>query len=83
MPYRMSKWKRPWGRKKPPEDKSYLCVFNDGGDGDDHLNVGFAYYDSDAKGKNKHLIIPEWLNSCGDESMRYWKELPELPKDVK
>ena len=74
------KWKRPWGIKKPPEKETYLCVFNDGGRGDDHLNVGVAVYDCDCE---RHFIYPEWLNSAGDEQMRYWKEMPDTPKEKK
>lgn len=74
----MGKWKRPWGKFKPPERKSYLCVFNDGGDGDNNMNVGVAIYDSIYK---THFIYPSWLTSAQDERMVWWKELPNPPKE--
>ncbi len=66
-------WKRPW-IDKPPEEESYICVFNDGGDEDTYLTVGLAVWNDKEK---CHYIEPYWLKI--DAYMRFWIELPQPP----
>jgi predicted Zn-ribbon and HTH transcriptional regulator len=66
-------WKRPW-IEKTPKDRSYICVFNDGGDGDDYLTTGLAVYNDR---EDTHYIEPDYLQI--DAYMRFWCELPKPP----